>query len=259
MGTSGYKIEEDDFALDVQDYYIELLYDGLSDDEASARIIEEFAPDSSDIDERYVFWIALSSIQYQYGRLQDDVQKKSLEIIDSGEDLERWDELKDKRQAELLKLKEKLLSPLPKTKKLIKRMPKLNEGDIFKFRINDKVTRYGRVIKEGFLVFYGMGMLRCGVKPQLEDIVKFDIKLVIGSTCYVFLTKKYKVIGNLPLEEKFKQPVYFYHRSAYQDICEIFNIWEASVYTKKHINEIHPQIEQWSSYSHYHILKRLGY
>jgi len=87
MGTWGHKIMEDDLAAEVRDEYLELLYGGLSTDEATAKLCAGFGPGHED--ERPVFWLALAHTQLEVGRLTGQVKERALAIIRSGEDLQR--------------------------------------------------------------------------------------------------------------------------------------------------------------------------
>src|SRR5690348_5631783 len=128
MGTFGYKIFQDDFALDIRERYLDMLYDGISNEQATHELIRENM--DGDIDEEPVFWLSLAATQLEYGRLREEVKKKALSIIDSGSDLPRWNGDK-KRIKELELLKSKLIAEQPKEKKLVRRKIKTQSGDLF--------------------------------------------------------------------------------------------------------------------------------
>lgn len=122
MGAWGVAILSDDIAEDVSFRYKDLLGDTYSNEKASRIVIEEFQ-NELDNDEITVFWLSFALIQWKLGRFQEEVKYKALQIIESGTDLERWEEdpkLK-KREAVLIKLKEQLYSPQPQAKKVPKR------------------------------------------------------------------------------------------------------------------------------------------
>ncbi|WP_339147585.1 MULTISPECIES: hypothetical protein [unclassified Sutcliffiella] len=140
MGAWGVAILSEDVAEDVSFRYKDLLGDNYSNEEASKIVIEEFLNELDD-EEITAFWLSFALIQWKLGRLQEQVKNKALQIIDSGADLERWEEdskLKKKREAVLLKLKEQLNSSQPKTKKVPKRFVTdtyLKAGDAISYQL----------------------------------------------------------------------------------------------------------------------------
>lgn len=123
MGVWGVAILSNDIAEDIKFIYKDLLGDGYSNEEASQVIIQEFL-NELDAEEISIFWLSFALIQWKLGRLQENVKNKALEIIDSGVELENWNEdlkLKKKRETVLLKLKQQLNLPQPVAKKIPKR------------------------------------------------------------------------------------------------------------------------------------------
>ncbi|MEM1001273.1 MAG: Imm26 family immunity protein [Bacteroidota bacterium] len=221
MGTSGYKIFQDDFALDIKDHYTEKLFEGLSNEQATEELIIE--NQDADIDEHSVFWLSLAATQYEYGRLLENVKKKALEIIDSGEDLIKWNGDK-KRAKELERLKIKLQSELPKEKKLVKRKIKTNSGDFFAFKTDSENYAFGRVLLEGYIAVYEF---KCDINNlSIDEISQKEVAFVIGTTEGGFYNRKWKILGNMPLEPIFTKPIYFFHVPVMSKMCTVFNIWE---------------------------------
>ena len=153
MGTWGAKIFQDDLAQDIKETYIDLLKQGKKNDEITQMLIEEYE-NSLDKDEISVFWFALADIQWDYGRLLDNVKEKALSYIKSGEDLRRWKEEAEekdylKRKEVLERLEEKLNSVMPNEKKVI---PYKNyicpweEGDIYAYQIKEEGENKGKYI-----------------------------------------------------------------------------------------------------------------
>ena len=142
------------------------------------------------------------------------------------------------------------------------------QGDIFRYLITDgkdnsgrSIYGYGRVLTELYCAFYSNSSLRF-LKPgefaKVEDILLLDVSFVAPCTYDGYEDGTYEVLENIPLERKFKTPIYFYHRAVGENICKVFNIWDSDLKEDINIQEISPIIEQWASYSHIHILKRLG-
>ncbi len=148
MGTWGTAIFSDDTADDVRWEFTELVASGLTAEDATKRLTAESADIlEDDDDEALVFWLALAATQWKLGRLLDSVRQRALEIIDSGIELSRWQESGkseiNQRKKHLAKLREQLLSPQPKARKL-KPHPKSNTdfqpGDIAVYRLDEKTA-----------------------------------------------------------------------------------------------------------------------
>lgn len=92
MGASSSAIFDDDVAADVRAEWRDAILDGLEADEATARVLAEFAEALEHGDDAKVVWMALAAAQMETGRLQDDVRDRALSIIDAGGDVERWTE-----------------------------------------------------------------------------------------------------------------------------------------------------------------------
>ncbi len=139
MGAFGTGIFQDDFACDVRDIYQDLISLGFSEEDCLAQLFERLGVESkSDSLDYSTFWIALGLAQHKLGRLSASTKQKAIELIDFGTALEKWAELVDndrasikKRNAALLKAREKLLSPGPKQKKLKPSSELLARVDVF--------------------------------------------------------------------------------------------------------------------------------
>lgn len=140
MGVWGLAILSDDIAEDVSIRYKDLLGESYSSEDASKVVIKEFQ-NELDHEDMIVFWLSFALIQWKLGRLQKEVKNKAIEIIDSGVELERWEEdpkLLKKREAVLLKLKERLYSPQPQAKRVPKRFVTdtfLKAGDAISYEL----------------------------------------------------------------------------------------------------------------------------
>ena len=141
MGAWGTAVFSDDTACDVRDDYRDLVGDGLSGPEATKALLKQWSQSLKDPDEAPVFWLALAATQWKYGRLEQQVLKQALEVIDSGSDLARWDSGSQdykKRQAVLLRLRAQLVSRQPAEKRIPKSFRSSNEwqkGDLVAYRL----------------------------------------------------------------------------------------------------------------------------
>jgi hypothetical protein len=137
MGTWGTGLYSDDTACDVRDDYRDILGDGVIEPQATKQIIEQWKTELDDP----VFWLSLADVQWKLGRLQENVKKQALEIIENGTDLARWSsdkKLKNKRKAVLDHLAKKLISDQPAEKKIPKRYvdsTDWNLGDVYSFQL----------------------------------------------------------------------------------------------------------------------------
>jgi Domain of unknown function (DUF4259) len=138
VGAWGPGIFSDDTAADIRGDYRELLEDQVPDSEAMRRVIEAYR--HLDADEEHILWLALAAAQFQWGRLDDDVKRQALQVIDSGRGLELWQEAGakelSKRKAALEKLRNQLTGPQP-AKKTVRRpwrhVTDLQPGDVLSF------------------------------------------------------------------------------------------------------------------------------
>lgn len=136
MGAWGTAIFSDDDACDVRDEFRNLIAAGYSAEQATRQLIAVSPEVDSDPDET-VFWLALAATQWKHGRLTDDVLDRALQIIESGQDLLRWQdnpasEVKA-RSCHLAKLKAQLQSSPPPPRKLRPRTlssTDFKEGDV---------------------------------------------------------------------------------------------------------------------------------
>jgi len=141
MGAWGTTVFSDDTACDVRDDYRDLVGDGLSGPKATKALLKQWSQSLQDPDEAPVFWLALAATQWKYGRLEKQVLKQALEVIDSGSDLARWNSGSQdykKRQAVLLRLRAQLVSRQPAEKRIPKRFRSANEwkkGDLVAYRL----------------------------------------------------------------------------------------------------------------------------
>lgn len=147
MGAWGTAIFSDDTAADVRDAFTDFIADGLSPAEATERLIQESADILDDEDEAVVFWLALAATQWKLGRLLDNVRDRALAILDAGDDLLRWTENSrsevNQRKKHLAKLRDQLLSPQPKAKKLKpfrKSCTDFRAGDVAAYRLDEHTT-----------------------------------------------------------------------------------------------------------------------
>ena len=156
MGAWGTGLYQDDDTCDIKDEYLTYLRIGMSNEEALEELIECNEELIEDEEIGQVFWLALADTQWKYGRLTKEVKEKALEVINSGKDLERWEEdkkLYEKRKKVLEELKERLNTKQPEEKKIRKMTftrPNWNVGDILLYQIQEEDLKghkwYGKYV-----------------------------------------------------------------------------------------------------------------
>jgi hypothetical protein len=174
VGAWGPGIFSDDTAHDVRGDYRELLEERVADEDATARVVARY--EYLDADEAHVLWLALAAAQHQVGRLDEDVKRRAVAIIDSGEGLERWAEAGTKalasRKAALAALREQLTGPQPARKTLRRpwrHVTDLVPGTVLAFSAATGATALFRVLR--------VDEYRLGAAPVLERLDWYGTKL----------------------------------------------------------------------------------
>lgn len=140
MGTWGTALFSDDLAADVREAFRDLIGEGLTTEAAVNRLRREYKSSLRDPNEESVFWLALADTEWRLGRLDDTVLKNALRVIDSGQDLMRWEDDADRKKREriLTRLRTKLQSTPPAPKQVARAIKPLNEwktGEVIGFRL----------------------------------------------------------------------------------------------------------------------------
>jgi len=140
MGTWGTALFSDDLADDLRGEFRDLIGEGFWTTAAINRLKTEYKSSLHDADEAPVFWLALAATGWQLGRLDEEVRDNALRVIESGQDLARWENSPDrkKRQQVLAKLQLQLRTPPPSPKPIARRLKSANDwqlGEIIGFRL----------------------------------------------------------------------------------------------------------------------------
>ena len=140
MGTWGTALFSDDLAADLRGEFRDLIGEGLTTEAAVNRLKAEYKSSLHDPDEESVFWLALADTGWRLGRLDEEVLHKAVRVIESGQDLARWDDAADRKKREqvLAKLRTRLQSAPPAPKKVAKTVKSANEwqkGEVIGFRL----------------------------------------------------------------------------------------------------------------------------
>jgi hypothetical protein len=140
MGTWGTALFSDDLAADLRSEFRDLIGEGLTTTAAIARLKRGYKSSLRDPNEAPVFWLALAATGWRLGRLDDEVRQNALRVIESRQDLARWEKLTDrlKRERVLAKLQSQLQDLPPPPKHIAKTIKSANGwrlGELVGFRL----------------------------------------------------------------------------------------------------------------------------
>ncbi|MCA1722689.1 MAG: DUF4259 domain-containing protein [Thermomicrobia bacterium] len=91
MSTWGYDIFDNDEATDIRALFEDELNVRASVAHATVEILRESKEALNDPESASIIWLALAALQLGRGELHADVRDHALAVIDSGEDLKRWE------------------------------------------------------------------------------------------------------------------------------------------------------------------------
>lgn len=167
MGIWSSHLYGNDTTTDVRDSYQELIYETLDIEKAYTKLMKEY-DEYLGTDEEPLVWYAIADLQWRYGRLMPEVKDKAIYWIDNNGGVDLWEE--DPKGAvnfrkNILKLKSKILSPMPKPKKIINPHNFVhnpwNVGDVYAFQfIKDEYACYG--LKHKYVLLQKIG----NTKPE---------------------------------------------------------------------------------------------
>lgn len=78
MGTWGFKLYQNDTALDIKDEFEKLFNAGKAIQQITDELIEDYKNIMGDPDEEPLFWLALADTQWNFGVLLPVVKEKAL-------------------------------------------------------------------------------------------------------------------------------------------------------------------------------------
>ncbi|MFD7983393.1 hypothetical protein ACFV4M_08435 [Kitasatospora indigofera] len=167
MGTWGTGLYADDTACDVRDAFRDALRAGADAQEAEARVLDAFAEELADPDERAVVRLALADTQSRLGRLTPSARREALALLDAGGDLERHREAGAaevrRRAAVLRRLRTRLEGPQPEPRPLPARRPtpaRAVPGSVYAYRARSGQPYLLRVV--------GLADVGCSTGPVVR-------------------------------------------------------------------------------------------
>lgn len=209
MGSWGYKLFEDDVALDARSIFEDALEKNKDVMRATKEVLHTFKQALDDQDEGPTIFFALAALQMEQGILEFWLKDKVLEIIEKGDGLDVWREAGEKevakRMKELEKLKEKILSDkYPKKRKSKNRLvlPEgWQEGDWIAVPL--LTGGYGILMLaragQGFSSYGYLFAKKFNDLPKLEEVEKFFPRDAVEKCVFgrhANLSKTWKTIGN---------------------------------------------------------------
>ena len=223
MGTWGSGLYDNDSACDVRDGYLDFLQDGLGNEEAYQKTLEQFHEYFGDQDEP-LFWYALAETQWKMGRLRPDVKANALEWIEKNGYLDMWEENPKGAagwEKTLQKLKERINSPMPREKR-IKKVDNnpWNLHDVYAYQFHQEKSKengyYGKYMllqKIGEGRHYEKKKLFMHIQvidhvfenlPKLEDINKYRV-LPLDDLKYIE-KRGFQTVGIIPILKPSEYP-----------------------------------------------------
>lgn len=117
MGAWGTGIFDVDTTSDIRDQFIDYLEDGISAEDATERILDEYTDKldpEEDLEVISLVFIGLAGVQLELNCLQEQVRTNTIDLIDLGADLELWVDANqedfEERIGVLSEFKQKLLN-----------------------------------------------------------------------------------------------------------------------------------------------------
>jgi len=193
MGAWGSSLYANDTTCDVRDTYLDFLQDQLSNQEAYKETLNKYVEYFGD-EEEPLLWFALAETQWKVGRLIPEVKEKALNWIDKSADKNFFDSSVNNIawSKTLLKLKEKLNSPMRSEKRIEKlELNPWKIDDVYAYQFHKDISRdigfFGKHIlmqKIGEFPYFEKQKIRMQVHfidhifdemPKLEDINNYRI------------------------------------------------------------------------------------
>lgn len=189
MGFWGSSLYSNDCTTDVHDCYIGYLQDGINNEEAFRKVVEDYS-DRMSTDEEPLVWYALADTQWKIGRLMPEVKNNALWWIEHNGGLVFWEGSVNQGagwKKTLEKLKIKLNTPQPPEKRIKKpaRFVKnpWNVGDVYAYCFHTDESKekgyYGKYIliqKLGDQKYLGENYSFVQVFDKLYDDIPLSIE-----------------------------------------------------------------------------------
>jgi hypothetical protein len=142
VGTWGTGIFDDDTAADARDQWVQLLKDGVAPKEATKTVFGIYSDDDP------VVVLALAATQWTWGRIDQGVKKRALQMIRDRSALRDWSDARA-RELKLRALEEKLQStpPAPRAIRIVTAPKDWAPGEILAWKVMDGRRALMRVVE----------------------------------------------------------------------------------------------------------------
>lgn len=147
MGVWGISLYENDIGSDVRAYFEAQLRNGKSGSTITQELVEQYQDSLADPEDAPAFWLALADTQWDLGRLEKGVKDKALFYLEHGESafnvLNCPNSSQKSEMDRLSTLKEKLLSPPPKPKRIRPQSLYIcpwKNGDVFAYQLQGQAA-----------------------------------------------------------------------------------------------------------------------
>ena len=147
MGAWGTSLYENDIGNDIRAYFEAQLQSGKSGSAITQELVEQYRDAFADPEDAPAFWLALADTQWDLGRLEKGVRDKALIYLEHGESalngFSRSSSSEKEETDRLSALKEKLLSPPPRPKRIRPRSLYIcpwKDGDVFAYQLQGQAA-----------------------------------------------------------------------------------------------------------------------
>lgn len=147
MGTWGVGIYQNDIALDIRDQFEMLVRKGVSAENATEQLLQEYHCVQDDPKECVDFWLALADSQWNLGVLLPEIRKKAVMLIDvevaTVNVCETSPKTVELRIGVLNELRARLFMQQPKQKGKMQHLYKCEwkNGDVYAYRIRSDLAK----------------------------------------------------------------------------------------------------------------------
>ena len=150
-----YSIKDSDTYNDIRSDYINFLKVGVKDKLITNEILEKNS-DLFNSEEQPLCWISLAVVQYDYGRLEENVKLKALLYLNKNIKIKEYKQIIDKLNSQL--------PPKKKVSKIKMCEPLWNIGDILSYKIKCAESKWN----DKYVIFHvvGIGETRIGSLPK---------------------------------------------------------------------------------------------
>lgn len=277
MGIWSSHLYGNDTTTDVRDSYQELIYETLDIKKAYVELMKEY-DEYLGTNEEALVWYAIADLQWRYGRLMPEVKEKALYWIENDGGVDLWEENPNgakKFRNNIIKLRNKLLSPMPNPKRISNPNNFVhnpwNVGDVYAFQfVKDELSKHG--LKGKYVVIKKIGDTKpegskkypCSVIqvfnkvfdaiPTMEEVQNYDLLTFDAHERFEIDNKRppiQRLIMELYKKNDFKPNRFFFIDNDKTSLKKIFpwNNWEVYAWGYYFEDYIIEHYVEWQKYN----------